>query len=103
MKSQEFFYAARPQNINVSKKEFELFIKSYPRKLIRDVSGISIPPTVTFNDFELANRWPYSIVASTHLYSDNPNDYCYASPEEQTYLIMENYIDVFNSKTGNKE
>ena len=59
-------------------------------------------PKLTFNDFELANRWPYSVVAGYFCWDDKPDDYYYKAPEERTYTIMENYEEVFNSKTGNK-
>ena len=64
--------------------------------------GACIPPSVSYNDFELANRWPYSVVASTFLYDDNPGDYLYEPEEERVYMIVENYEELFNSKTGNK-
>lgn len=100
-KDREFFYTVKPVMKEVSKQEFIDFLNKYPRKLIRDAFGACTPPFVTFNDFELANRWPYSIVASTYLYDDNPEDYFYEPEEERVYNILENYEEVFNSKTGN--
>jgi hypothetical protein len=50
---------------SVSKDEFSAFLKSYPRKLERDVYGACEPPMVTYNDFARAPQWPDSIVAST--------------------------------------
>ncbi len=97
--TQEFYYTTEPIIKKVTKKEFEDFIKNYPRKLTYDYTGISEPPAVSYNDFELANRWPYSVVANTWKYSDNPNDYYYET--NPTFYIMENYKEVFNSKTGN--
>lgn len=102
MEKQEFFYTAEPIKKRVSKDEFERYLVNYPRKLKRDVCGICAPPSVSYNDFELANRWPYSIVASTFLYDDNPGDYWYEPEEERVYTIVENYEELFNSKTGNK-
>ena len=102
MKPQEFFYTCDPIMKKVTKQEFIDFINSYPRKLERDVFGACDPPSVTYNDFELANRWPYSVIASTMLYSDKPDDYWYAPEEERTYNIMINYQEVFLSKTGNQ-
>ena len=32
--------------------------------------------SISYNDFDLANRWPYSIVANTWAYDDNPDDHC---------------------------
>lgn len=62
--------------------------------------GISDPPAVSYNDFELANRWPYSIVASTFLYDNNPDDYFYEPEDKRTYRIVVNHEELFESKTG---
>lgn len=102
MKPQEFFYTCDPIMKKVTKQEFIDFINAYPRKLERDIFGAFEPPAVSYNDFELANRWPYSIVASTMLYSNDPNDYYYEPEEKRIYTIMINYQEVFLSKTGNK-
>ena len=101
MHDQEFFYTVKPTMKDVTKEEYVAFIKNYPRKLEADCCAISDPPLITHNDFELANRWPYSIVAEHYAYSDDPNDYYYTKPEDQHYYIMENFEEVFNSKTGN--
>ena len=101
-KPQEFFYTCDPIMKKVTKQEFIDFINSYPRKLEQDVFGACDPPSVTYNDFELANRWPYSIIASTMLYSDKSDDYWYTPEEERIYKIMINYQEVFLSKTGNQ-
>ena len=98
----EFYYTAEPIYKKVSKQEYIDFIKKYPRLLERDVFGACDPPYVTYNDFELANRWPYSIVADTYLYDDEPNKYYYEPEESRTYRILINYKECFNSKTGNK-
>jgi hypothetical protein len=100
MKPQGYFYTTEPIMKRVSKEEFLEFIKNYPRRLIKDCNGICDPPSITYNDFELANRWPYSIVASTFVYSDDPQDYYYMPDEERVYSIVANYEEVFNSKTG---
>lgn len=98
------FYTVEPIMKRVTKEEYKEFINKYPRRLDVDCCGICEPPVITHNDFELANRWPYSVVARTWYYSDNPDDYPYYTPEEEReYYIMENYEEVFNSKTGNKE
>ena len=101
MKSQEFFYTAKPIKKKVSKQEFLNFIKNYPRKLQVDCYRVSDPPSITYNDFELANRWPYSIVASTFAYDDNPDDYFYEPEDKRDYFIIINYEELFKSKTGN--
>lgn len=48
----------------VSKDEFEAWLKGYPRKLERNVTNICEPPLINFNDFERAPYWPDSVVAS---------------------------------------
>lgn len=97
------FYKVERNMVKVSEQEFIDFINNYPRPLDRDVYGVCDPPSITYNDFELANRWPYSIVASTHMFSDDPNDYYYYPPEEREFRILKNYQECFDSKTGYKE
>ena len=94
------WYTAEPVQKRVRKGEFIKFLDDYPRKLERDVWAACEPPLVTYNDFELAERWPYSVVATTHLYSNNPLNYMYAREEDRVYSIVENYEELFNSKTG---
>ena len=94
------FYTAEPKEKRVSKSEFVEFLKNYPRKLDRDVFGICDPPSITYNDFVLANRWPYSVVASTFAYDDNPDGYYYEPDEERIYRVVENFEELFESKTG---
>lgn len=48
---------------SVSKDIFDAYIKNYPRPLERNVHLISEPATISFNDFELAPKWPESMVA----------------------------------------
>jgi hypothetical protein len=52
---------------NVTKVEFDAFVAAYPRPLVRDVFGAFEPPLVTYNDFNLAPKWPESVVASHDL------------------------------------
>lgn len=101
MNPQSFYYSAEPKFSNVSKEDYVKFINNYPRPLNRDVFAACDPPSVTYNDFELADRWPYSIVASTCLYDDTPGSY-YEPEEKRVYQIMANYKEVFDSRTGNK-
>jgi len=54
----------------VTKEEFDKFIDAYPGKLEVDVSGISEPPTKTWNDFALGN-WPESVVAACSVFNDD--------------------------------
>lgn len=103
MEQKNKFYTKNRILKKVSKEEFSKFIKTYPRRLTVDVYAACDPPLVTYNDFELANRWPYSVVASTGKYSDDPNDYYYVPEEEREYTIFENFEDLFQSKTGYAE
>lgn len=73
MLSQEYFHTVEPIKKKVSKEEFQTFLDNYPRKLTYDWTGIFEPPAISYNDFELANRWPYSVVAHTWAYSDDPD------------------------------
>ena len=99
---EKWFYTAEPKREKVDKETFKNFIKNYPRKLERDVYAVYDPPLITYNDFELANRWPHSVVAFTYGYEDNPGDYFYMPEEKRTYCIVTNYEELFKSKTGNK-
>ena len=83
-----------PQTKEVTKQEFIDFCNSYPRALIRDVCGISDPPAVSYNDFEIG-WWPLSVVASTHAYEVNPEDYFYVPEEERFYSIVINYEELY--------
>ena len=103
MREQSYFYTEEPIMERVTKAEYEDFINKYPRRLDVDCCGICEPPLITHNDFELANRFPYSVIAKTWYYSDDMTDLYYEPEEEREYYIMTNYEEVFNSKTGNKE
>lgn len=102
MKEREFYYSVEPIEKVVSEQEFIDFINNYPRKLTRDVTGICDPPAISYNDFELADRWPYSVVAYGHVWDDDPKDYFYKPKEKREYTIVINYEEVFKSKTSNK-
>ena len=97
------FYTADRYMALVSKEEFDDFLNHYPRHLDVDVCAISDPPAISYNDFELANRWPDSVVASTLAWDDDPKDYFYCPPEKREYRILKNYQECFDSKTGYKE
>ena len=84
----------KPQTKEVTKQEFIDFCNSYPRSLVRDVCGISDPPAVSYNDFEIG-WWPLSVIARTHLYADDPEDYFYTAAEERFYSIVTNYEELY--------
>lgn len=100
MLSKDKYYSINPIKKKVTKEEFNEFLNKYPRRLACDVCGISDPPVISYNDFKLADRWPYSIVANTWAYDDDPNGYFYKPEEKRDYYIVENYEEVFNSRTG---
>jgi hypothetical protein len=81
----------------VSEQEFADFIQNYPRKLQFDVCGIAEPPSCSYNDFELANRWPWSVVANFD--GGEPNAY-YGWDYKRTYQICTNTDECFAAKTG---
>lgn len=87
----------KPIEKQVSRAEFEKFLKEYPRPLERDVYAPNEPPLVTYNDFTLG-VWPHSIVASTYLYDDNPEGYFYESEEDRKYKIVTNHEELFADK-----
>ena len=93
------YYTVEPVMKRVTKEEFDAWLEAYPRHLEVDVCGICDPPSITYNDFELADRWPSSVVASTHAYDDKPGEYYYTPEEERYYSVMENFEDVFASRT----
>ena len=102
MTPKEKFYTAEPIEKEVTKEEFEEFVNNYPRNLTRDWCGICDPPLISYNDFELANRWPYSVVAWTWDYTYTPHGIAYTDEEKHYYIIV-NYEELFNSKTGYEE
>lgn len=97
------YFTVKPVYKKVDKQTYQKFIDEYPRKLVRDVYGVCDPPSITYNDFELADRYPYSVVASTLAYDDDPGAYFYEPPEKRIYKIMENYKEAFDGRTGYKE
>jgi len=98
---QEYFYTAEPVYKSVTKEEFDKFIENYPRELVRSVYAVFEPPIVTYNDFELANHWPYSVIARTYIYDEDPKERYYEPEEMRSYTIAENFEEMFDSKTGN--
>ena len=86
----------------VLKEEFVDFINRYPYPLEKDVTGISDPPAISYNDFALADTWPESIVASTFAYDDDPEGYYYEPEDKRVYKILENYKEIYLAKKGVK-
>lgn len=78
-----FYYTVEPKFESVTKEKFEEFIKQYPRQLEANYCGIYSPPLITYNDLELADRWPHSVVAHTSAYDSVPWDY---SEYDEVYI-----------------
>lgn len=72
----------------VNKDAFKTFLKKYPRKLDRDF----FMDKYTYNDFELACRWPWSIVAMQTLnyFAEDPED-------REIFEICANVEEMFSS------
>jgi hypothetical protein len=71
----------------VTKEEFDIFITTYPNKLVRDVAWMYEPPLLSFNDFKIAGKWPESVVAYVVLAEDSyPNEDGSKRPNE--YYIV---------------
>lgn len=94
------FYTAEPIRKRVSKQDFAGFIQNYPRRLTVDCCGICDPPLLSYNDFSLANRFPYSVVASTHVYDDDSSGFYYEPEKDRVYTIVSNFEELYDSKTG---
>jgi hypothetical protein len=101
--NEKVYFSVKPIMKRTTKEEFMKYLKNYPRRLERDVFGACEPPSVTYNDFELADKYPYSVVANTFLYDDTPGGYYYKPEEDRSYYVMVNYEEVFNGRTGNIE
>ena len=52
----------------VSKEEFDEFVKNYPNKLEWNVTTICEPPLGNHNDFMDGKVWPESMVTKVKLY-----------------------------------
>ena len=61
----------------VTKKEFEYFVKNYPKNLEIDTAHFYDPPIQTYNDFSNGDFWPKSSVAyiTLNYLFDEPYDY----------------------------
>lgn len=95
---QEYYYSVDPVWSNVTKTQFDNFRHNYPRELVEDASRTQYPTIISFNDYELADKNPFSIVAECEA--------VYNASGERTgytnYKVMSNYETVYASKTGNK-
>ena len=86
----EFFYTAEPIYKEVSFIEFCEFLEDYPRELKQHTENFAQGSFTTYYDEELCDWYSYGKVAS--ITRDN------AYPDR--YIIIPNYEELFNSKTG---
>ncbi len=96
-KKNKFFYTVKQEWSEVTKDEFYKYLENYPRELTSDCSAVSDPPLVTYNDFQLANRWPDSIVAK---FNAGEGDAYYGNNYKNRYYVCINHEECFKSKTG---
>ena len=95
---QEYYYTVDPVWTSVTQAQFDTFRHNYPRELVEDASRTQYPTIISFNDYELADKNPFSIVAECEA--------VFNSSGERTgytkFKIMSNFAAVYASKTGNK-
>ena len=96
--TEKTYFTVHPIWDHVSKEEFDFFIENYPRKLERHCSGMSSPNYISYNDFELADRYPSSVVASYLDWSACPTSPYYKSPSDRVYNIMKNINEVYATR-----
>lgn len=70
----------------VTKEEFDKFIKNYPNKLVWDVAGYFEPPLGSYNDFSNNKVWPGSMVAQINMYDGS--DY-YKGKTKEYFIKMD--------------
>lgn len=94
-----WYFNVAPEFKKVSKEEFHAYIDNYPRKLEVDSYWVFEPALLTWNDFELADRWPYSVVAKTSNYDEYNGTQLEIPEEERTYSVLANIEEVFANRT----
>lgn len=78
------------KNTQVTKEEFEKFISQYPNKLETDISGITEPPTKTWNDYTSGLKWPESLVCLIKMYDGSE----YHKGKKLEYYINIKYLSM---------
>jgi len=95
---QEYYYTVDPVWTNVTQAQFDTFRHNYPRPLVEDASRTQYPTIISFNDYQLADKNPFSIVAECEA--------VFNSSGERTgytkFKVMSNFAAVYASRTGNK-
>lgn len=84
---EEQFFRITPVFKKVEKEAFDLFLSYYPRRLGCSPYGDNEPFLVIYEDFDLH---PFTIIGECVLCNNVMGGYC--------YYIMENYVDVYNSR-----
>ena len=62
------------QSKEVTKPEFDEFIRSYPSDLEINIANYYDPPLKTYNDFSDGKSWPDSVVALVVLNESYPTE-----------------------------
>ena len=95
---QEYYYTVDPVWQTVNQTQFDDFRHNYPRGLVEDTDRTQYPTITSFNDYELADKNPFSIVAECEA--------VYNAQGERTgytnFKVMSNFAAVYASRTGNK-
>lgn len=94
-----WYFNVAPEFKKVSKEEFKEYLNNYPRELVFDAYRVCEPASLTWNDFELADRWPYSIIARTSDYDEFNGTEWEIPEEERTYSVLANIEEVFANRT----
>ena len=91
-------YTVAPIWKSVSKSEFEEYLQKYPRPLVRNVYMAVEPPSVSYNDFQLADLFPFCAVASTSIYETNPDSFYFVPEQERVYKVVTNFEECFTNR-----
>ena len=95
----EYYYTATPVwNTTITEEDFNDFLANYPRPLVEDASRTITPTVISFNDYQLADKNPFSIVAECQEVYDDDGELI----GHNNFKVMTNYAACFNSRTGNK-
>jgi hypothetical protein len=95
---QEYYYTVDPVWTNVTQEQFDTFRHDYPRPLVEDASRTQYPTIISFNDYQLADKNPFSIVAECEaVFNSNGERTGYTK-----FKVMSNFAAVYESRTGNK-
>jgi hypothetical protein len=71
---------------SVEKDEFDKFISSYPKPLVRDIARMCEPPMLSYNDFSDGAQWPESIVAKVIMQTAMKGHPCYKGEPDEYFI-----------------